>query len=172
MIGVSHASRRLAAGLTAGVAPLCFAVAMLGGAAGARADECPKDKVLTEHADIGWKDDVGIRRKTLALIDLNGWRGIGDLRLRMRRLTIPPGGIIPTHEHTDRPSLVFFVAGEAIEHNSKCAVPIVHHAGESDTEWGDDRHWWENKTDSDVVLIGVDIVDPGFLDDPKTDEIN
>ena len=52
MIGVSRASRRLAAGLAAGVATLCFAVAMLGSAAAARADECPKDKVLTEHADI------------------------------------------------------------------------------------------------------------------------
>ncbi len=147
-----------------------FAAALLGGAA--RAQECPPDKVLTAHQDIGWKDDVGIRRKTLALIDLNGWRDIGDLRLRMRRLTIPPGGVIPTHEHNDRPSLVFFIKGETIEHNSKCAVPIVHRAGESDTEWGDYRHWWENKTDSDVVLIGVDIVPPDFLDDPKTDEPN
>ena len=141
-------------------------------AAGALAAECPKDKILTQNRDIEWKDDVGIRRKTLALIDLTGWHEIGDLRLRMRRLTIPPGGVIPTHEHTDRPSLVFFVKGEAIEHSSACDVPIVHHAGESDTEWGDYRHWWENKTDSDVVLIGVDIVAPDFLDDPKTDEPN
>ena len=104
------------------------AAAILLTAAGALAAECPKDKVLTEHADIGWKDDVGIRRKTMALIDLNGWREIGDLRLRMRRLIIPPGGVIPTHDHTDRPSLVYFVTGEVIEHNSKCAVPIVHKA--------------------------------------------
>jgi quercetin dioxygenase-like cupin family protein len=140
--------------------------------AGAIAAECPKDKVLTEHADIGWKDDVGIRRKTMALIDLNGWKNIGDLRLRMRRLIIPPGGVIPTHDHNDRPSLVYFVTGEVIEHNSKCAVPIIHKAGESDTEWGDYRHWWENKTDKDAVLIGVDIVPPDFLDDPKTDDPN
>ncbi len=79
--------RRMAASLGAGAALLMTA--------GAIAAECPKDKVLTEHADIGWKDDVGIRRKTMALIDLNGWHNIGDLRLRMRRLTIPPGGVIP-----------------------------------------------------------------------------
>ncbi len=99
-----------------GLAALGLGAALI--AAGAAADECPNDKVLKEHADIGWKDDVGIRRKTMALIDLNGWHEISDLRLRMRRLTIPPGGIIPTHEHNDRPSLVYFVKGEVIEHNS------------------------------------------------------
>jgi quercetin dioxygenase-like cupin family protein len=138
----------------------------------ARADECPKDQVLAQHGPIEWKEDVGIRRKTLELADLKGWRGIGDLRLRMRRLTIPPGGVIPSHGHADRPSLVYFVKGEAIEHNDTCAVPIVHRAGESDMEWGNYVHWWENKTSSDVVLIGVDIVPPDFLDDPATDEIN
>jgi quercetin dioxygenase-like cupin family protein len=151
------------------LAALCVGVALLGTSA-VQAAECPKDKILAEHADIGWKDDVGIRRKTLEIADLTGWRQIGDLRLRMRRLTIPPGGVIPTHEHNDRPSLVYFVTGEVIEHSSKCAVPIVHRAGESDMEWGDYRHWWENKTASDVVLIGVDIVSPDFLDDPSTDE--
>ena len=148
---------------------LCAGAALLGATA-SRAAECPESKVLAHNHDIDWKDDVGIRRKTLTMVDLNGWRGIGDLRLRMRRLTIPPGGVIPTHEHIDRPSLVFFVKGEVIEHSSKYDVPIVHRAGESDTEWGDYRHWWENKTASDVVLIGVDIVPPDFLDDPKTDE--
>jgi quercetin dioxygenase-like cupin family protein len=146
---------------------ICTGTALMS-ATVARAAECPEDKALAHNHDIDWKDDVGIRRKTLTMIDLNGWRNIGDLRLRMRRLTIPPGGIIPTHEHTDRPSLVYFVKGEAIEHNSKCGVSIVHRAG----EWGDYRHWWENKTDSDVVLIGVDIVPQEFLDDPKTDEPN
>ena len=157
------------------IRPLVFALctgAALLGATASRAAECPEGKVLAHNHDIDWKDDVGIRRKTLTMIDLNGWRGIGDLRLRMRRLTIPPGGVIPTHEHNDRPSLVFFVKGEAVEHNSKCDVPIVFRAGEWDTEWGDYRHWWENKTDSDAVLIGVDIVPPDFLDDPKTDEPN
>ena len=126
--------------ISATVIALCIGAGLLN-ATVARAAECPENKVLAHHHDIDWKDDVGIRRKTLTMIDLNGWRDIGDLRLRMRRLTIPPGGVIPTHEHTDRPSLVYFVKGETIEHNSKCDVPIVHRAGEWDTEWGDYRHW-------------------------------
>ena len=154
--------RLLAAALFAGAA------LPLAGAAGA--SECPADKILVAHADIGWKEDVGIRRKTLTVIDVGGWRQVPDLRFRTRRLTVPPGGVIPTHEHNDRPSIVYFIKGELIEHNSKCAVPIVHHAGEIDTEWGDFRHWWENKTGEDVVLLSTDIVPPDFLDDPKLDE--
>jgi quercetin dioxygenase-like cupin family protein len=135
-------------------------------------DECPPDKVLKTKGQIEWKDDTGVRRKLLAIIDLTGWRNIGNLRMRTRRLTVPPGGIIPTHEHNDRPSLVFFVKGDLIEHNNVCAVPIVHHQGTMDIEWGDYAHWWENKTKSDVVLIGTDIVSPDFLDNPATDEKN
>src|SRR5919197_1568462 len=96
------------------LAAVCTGAALLA-VTTAQAVECPQDKVLHEHADIGWKDDVGIRRKTLELVDISGWRQIGDLRMRMRRLTIPPGGVIPTHEHVARPSLVSFVNGEAIE---------------------------------------------------------
>jgi quercetin dioxygenase-like cupin family protein len=151
------------------VAALGLGVALLGATA-AQALDCPKDKILTEHADIGWKEDAGVRRRTLSIIDLTGWRQVGDLRLRQRRLTIPPGGIVPTHEHNDRPSIVYFAKGDLVEHNSKCAVPIVHHQGDTDTEWGDYRHWWENKTSSDVVLIATDVVSPDFLDDPATDE--
>ena len=154
------------------IAAVCVASALLGSSSARAQEACPPDKAFVDNQDIDWKEDVGIRRKTLSIVDLNGWRQTGDLRMRMRRLTIPPGGVIPTHEHTDRPSLVYFVKGETIEHNSKCAVPIVHRAGEWDAEWGPYRHWWENKTDSDVVLIGVDIVSPDFLDDPKTDEPN
>ncbi len=153
------------------LAPLSLGAAFMT-APGAGAGECPKDQILAQHSRIERKEDVAIRRKTLEIADLSGWRGIGDLRLRMRRLTIPPGGVIPTHSHADRPSLVYFVKGETIEHSDKCAVSIVHHAGESDMEWGDYQHWWENKTDGDAVLIGVDIVPPEFLDDPSTDEPN
>ena len=90
----------------------------------------------------------------------------------MRRLTIPPGGVIPTHEHNDRPSLVYFIKGEVSSTTANAPCRSSTAPANSDTEWGDYRHWWENKTDSDVVLIGVDIVPPDFLDDPKTDEPN
>src|SRR6266705_3406860 len=61
------------------VIAFCAGAALLG-ATVARAAECPENKVLAHNHDIDWKDDIGIRRKTLTMIDLNGWRDIGDLR--------------------------------------------------------------------------------------------
>jgi quercetin dioxygenase-like cupin family protein len=131
----------------------------------ASAGSCPPDKVLTQPRDIGDHKDVGVKRKTLAVIDLSKWRTVGDLRLRTRRLTIPVGGVVPTHEHDDRPSIVYIVKGEIIEHSTLCSVPILHRAGEWTPEFSPGHaHWWENKGKTEVVLTSSDVVPPDQLD--------
>ena len=75
--------------------------------------------------EIESKDSVGVTRETPGLIDLKGWCGVGPLFLRTRVLRIAPGGIVPTHNHDDRPTLVYIVKGEIIEHNTVCLVPIL-----------------------------------------------
>ena len=115
----------------------------------AQAGSCPKDKVLSIPRSIESKDSVGVGRETLAIVKLAGWRGVGDLFLRTRRLTVDPHGIIPTHTHEDRPSIVYLVSGELIEHSTFCSVPIRHKAGEWAEEFGAGHgHWWENATAS------------------------
>jgi quercetin dioxygenase-like cupin family protein len=131
------------------------------------AGSCPADKVLTKPRDIGDHKNVGVKRKTLAVIDLSKWRTVGDLRLRTRRLTIPVGGVVPTHEHDDRPSIVYILQGEIIEHSTLCSEPILHRAGEWTPEFGPGHaHWWENKGTVEVVLTSSDIVPPDQLDGP------
>jgi quercetin dioxygenase-like cupin family protein len=77
----------------------------------------------------------------------------------MRRLTVAVDGIVPTHEHHDRPSIVLIQSGEIIEHSAFCAVPILHKAGDSTPEFGPGhKHWWENKSGAPVVLISTDVV--------------
>ena len=56
-----------------------------------------------------------LKRETLSEVSLKGWRGVGDLILRTRRLTIGPGGLVPTHYHNDRPSIVYIIKGEIVE---------------------------------------------------------
>jgi quercetin dioxygenase-like cupin family protein len=161
MMSRQYPSRHLAgcAALVAGLAGL--------GASVAQAGTCPKDKILTEPRKIAEAPDVGIRRETLSIVNLTGWRGVGDLRLRTRRLTVAVGGIVPTHQHDDRPSIVYVVKGEIVEHSALCAVPILHREGEWSPEFGKDHaHWWENKTDKEVVLTSSDVVPPDMLDDP------
>ncbi len=135
------------------------ACAMVVAAAVASAGTCPPDQVLTEPRVLETPKDTGVDRPTIAVVQLNGWRGLGDMTLRMRRLTVAPAGIVPTHPHDDRPSIVTVLEGEIWENSNHCAVPILHKAGDVTPEFGPGTlHWWENKTDQPVVLISTDVV--------------
>jgi len=126
---------------------------------GALAGQCPADQVLTEPRVIEEAPDVGVTRPVLHEVDMTGWRGMGDFHLRMRLLTVDVGGIVPTHSHEDRPSIVYVLSGEIVEHTEFCAVPVVHKTGESSPEFGaGHRHWWANETDQPVVLISADVI--------------
>lgn len=139
-------------------------------ASSAMAGECPADQVLTEPREIEKAPDVGVERPILHEVVLTGWRGMGSFHLRMRRLTVAVGGIVPTHAHDDRPSIVLIQSGEIIEHSAFCAVPILHKAGDLTPEFGiGHKHWWENKTDQPVVLISTDVVPVAMMDEPMMD---
>ncbi len=125
----------------------------------ALAGACPPDKVLKEPRNVEDTPDVGVERPILGTVDITGWRNSGNLMLRLRRLSVAPGGIVPTHSHDDRPSVVHILTGEIIEHSSFCAVPILHKGGETTPEFGAGHvHWWENKTNSTVTLFSADVV--------------
>lgn len=123
------------------------------------AGSCPKDQVLTAPRDIEKVAAEGLLREVLGNVRLEGWRDLGGFLLRMRRITVAPGGFVPTHGHSDRPTIIYIIEGEIIEHNTECAVPIVHKVGESTTEFGPTYNaWWENKGDTPVVLISTDVL--------------
>ena len=140
------------------VAALAFGSALLAANA-ALAGACPEDQVLSTPRDIEIMPSVGVERELLSAVDITGWRDMGNFLLRTRRLTIAPHGIVPTHAHDDRPSIVYVMNGELIEHNALCAVPIRHVAGEWSPEFGPGhKHWWENPTDETVVVLSSDVV--------------
>lgn len=142
--------------------PAAFLSALLVGAAlssTALAGACPADQKLTEPRDLEKVKGQGVKIEVREQIELGGWREMDPFRLRMRHFTIEPGGRVPIHSHGDRPSILYFISGEAIEHNSLCAVPIVHKAGESAAEFGADVvHWWANEGDVPAVLVSVDVI--------------
>ena len=76
--------------------------------------------------------------------------------MRLRRLEIQPGGVVPWHSHGDRPAIIYIVQGEILEYASTCAVPILHKAGEVARETHATAHWWQNKSCSTVVLLSAD----------------
>jgi quercetin dioxygenase-like cupin family protein len=128
-------------------------------ASAANAGQCPADKVgldVTKPSTMAAKD---VTDKVLASIDLAKEPAqIQDRQLRLRRLEIQPGGVVPWHSHGDRPAIIYIVEGEIFEYASNCAVPILHKAGEVATETHATAHWWQNKSSSTVVLLSADLL--------------
>ena len=133
----------------------------------ADAGECPAGTILQTPQKIDDVTDASkLKAEVVKSVDPSGWRGVKGLMLRTRRLTILPGGFVPTHSHEDRPAIIYIISGQIVEHNTKCAVPIVHNAGESTAEFGGElKHWWVNKGKVPVVLTSSDLVPIEMMND-------
>jgi quercetin dioxygenase-like cupin family protein len=82
---------------------------------------------------------------------------IPDRELRLRKLVIEPGGIMPRHSHGDWPAIIYIIDGEITEYASACAVPIAHRAGEVARETHATAHWWKNTGDKTVMLLSAGV---------------
>lgn len=99
-----------------------------------------------------------IKAEELVAIDLaDQVDGLSGRRLRTRHWTIQPGGIVPIHEHADRPATIYVVQGEILEHRSDNKFPVLHEAGGLSLE-ANVTHWWKNTGDETVILVATDIV--------------
>lgn len=125
----------------------------------AHAGQCPADKIAANDLPGAATAPVGVVDTELASIDLSTENvKLDHRRLRLRHMTIAPGGIVPLHSHEDRPALIMINSGEIYEYNSKCVVPILHKAGEVAREFMGTRHWWKNTGTQVVDLTIGDIV--------------
>jgi quercetin dioxygenase-like cupin family protein len=100
----------------------------------------------------------GVTVKLLATVDLGPEiEGMTGLQLRMRMVTIEPGGVFgPIHDHKGRPGTVYVLQGTITDHRS--GVPTEYGPG---VGWPEDRnttHWLENRGTIPAVEISVDIV--------------
>jgi quercetin dioxygenase-like cupin family protein len=135
------------------------AAAALAVAGLAHAGQCPADKLATNDLPGAATAPVGVVDTELASIDLSKENvKLDQRRLRLRQMTIMPGGVVPLHSHEDRPALIMVNSGEIYEYSSKCAVPILHKAGETAREFMGTRHWWKNTGSVPVHLTIGDIV--------------
>lgn len=120
---------------------------------------CPEEHRLTEPRELERIGTKRLTREIIANVQLEGWRDMGAFTLRQRRLELAPGGTVPTHSHADRPAIVYVSKGTVVEHNSFCAVPIVHHAGETSEEFGPGFvHYWENTGAETATFISTDVI--------------
>ena len=122
------------------------------------AGECPPGKTGVDVTKPGAMAPKDVTDTVIASIDLGGGYKIDGRLLRMRKLVVQPGGIVPWHSHAERPANIYIVSGAITEYRSSCAVPIEHKAGEVTAEQGNVSHWWKNNSTTAAVLISSDIV--------------
>jgi quercetin dioxygenase-like cupin family protein len=136
-----------------------LAVVLATAAGFANAGECPAGKEGKNVLAGAAMAPAGVTDTELASIDLSKENvKLSERRLRMRKMTIAPGGIVPLHSHADRPALIMVVSGEIFENSSKCTVPILHKAGDVARESLGTMHWWKNESGKPVELTIGDIV--------------
>jgi quercetin dioxygenase-like cupin family protein len=99
----------------------------------------------------------GVTVKQLAAIDLGTEiAGMAGRQLRMRIVTVEPGGVIGLmHNHIDRPGVVYILQGTITDHRNGVAKEYGPGVG-----WPEDKnttHWLENRGTINAVEISVDI---------------
>jgi quercetin dioxygenase-like cupin family protein len=113
---------------------------------------------VDEHLDAPVPDTAGVTTDLLATVDLGPEiEGMAGRQLRMRRVTIRPGGVFgPLHDHKGRPGLVYVMSGTITDHRAGTDTDYGPGPG-----WPEDRntlHWLENRGSEPAVEISVDIV--------------
>ena len=132
----------------------------------AQAGECPADKVKEGAVTTGEMMPNGVTDDVLSAIDVSSKGGdFAGQMLRLRKLVIQPGGVVPWHDHASRPANIHIVSGSITEYRSNCEVPIVHNAGDTVAEFGAGlAHWWKNTGNEAVVLLSADLLGPAMDD--------
>lgn len=98
----------------------------------------------------------GVTEKLLATIDLGPEiESMAGRQLRMRLITIEPGGATAIHSHKDRPGTVYILQGRITDHRDDVATEYGQGVG-----WPEDNtttHWIQNTGTTPAVEISVDV---------------
>ena len=79
--------------------------------------------------------------------------------LRMRKITVQPGGVLGLHNHVDRPAVTYLLQGQMTYHQEGKA-DLVANPGDGFAEGRATTHWAENTGKVPAVWIAVDIPKP------------
>lgn len=113
--------------------------------------------VVLANAEDAPKDSKGFTASKTTVVDLAPEiEGMAGRQLRMRLLTIEPGGHIGMHSHKDRPAVVYFMQGTDTVTNADGSSKTFH-PGDTSSATKDTTHWHRNDGTDNVVAIAVDI---------------
>jgi len=130
--------------------------------AAAHAGTCPAGQERPNARTSGETTPKDVTDNEIGVVKLGTEiQGLDNRRLRLRRLVVQPGGVVPWHMHADRPAIIITLSGTITEYRSTCAVGIEHPAGDVAEEKDGVSHWWKNNGKVPAVLLSADIKNDG-----------
>ena len=103
------------------------------------------------------KGNVGMKAVLKQAVDLGPeLEGMSGRQLRMRVITIEPGGHIGIHSHNDRPAAVYFLQGVDTVTFGDGTVKQFGPGDTASAKKGT-THWHRNDGKEAVVLVAVDV---------------
>jgi quercetin dioxygenase-like cupin family protein len=104
-------------------------------------------------------DNKGVAVKPVGAIDLGPEiDGMAGRQLRMRYITLAPGGHFAVHSHKDRPTVEYILKGTVVEYRN--GVAKEYKAGDAVLADRNTTHWWINQHTEEVVFLPVDVFKP------------
>jgi quercetin dioxygenase-like cupin family protein len=101
--------------------------------------------------------NVGQTEELLRSLDLsNELESTKGRTLRMRKVTLAPGGVLGLHNHVDRPAITYLLQGEVTYHQDGKPDQTVKPGG-GFAEGRTTTHWAENTGKTPAVWVAVDI---------------
>ena len=105
-------------------------------------------------------ENAGQMEQLLRTLDLSSeFESPAGRTLRMRKISLAPGGVLGLHTHVDRPAVTYLLQGE-ITYHREGMPPVVVGPGGGMAEGRGTTHWAENTGRETAVWIGVDIIKP------------
>ena len=105
-------------------------------------------------------ETVGQSEEMLRSIDLtNELDSTKGRPLRMRKVTLQPGGVLGLHNHVERPAVTYLLQGQMTYHQQG-KPDLVANPGDGFAEGRATTHWAESSGKVPAVWIAVDIPKP------------
>ena len=123
----------------------------------ALAGTCPAGRASANALADAQTAPAGVTDDVVGSVDLQKELSFADHDLRLRRLVVQPGGVVPLHSHAGRPALITVVSGNITEYRSTCSVGIDHGAGDVAMESDGISHLWKNNGATPAVLLSADV---------------
>ena len=117
-------------------------------------------EIAQKLAAEGPTETTGIESsRILGSMSLAGeFAGTDGYMLRVREVTVLPGGQVAVHQHNSRPGAAYILEGVLIESRNDSDGPIKREEGAVALEKTGTIHWWKNESSAKARVLVVDIV--------------